>query len=80
MAPIQSNRIARLAHTPKKFLAFGFTSGVCGPLYMCSICAVVLLPSCLWPSLPMRTRKATGGDVILKKKDFSGLWKSFTKI
>ncbi len=36
IAPIQSNRVARLAHTAKKFLASGFTSVVCSPLNMCS--------------------------------------------
>ncbi len=76
MPPIQSNGIVRLAHTPKKFLASGITSGVCGPLNM---------RSSVSPMVPLaqpayENARSHCGDAIQKKIDFSGLWRSFTKI
>ncbi len=75
MAPIQSNRIAQLEHMPKK-LASAFTFGVCGPLNIHSSVA---------PIMPLaqpayENMRSYSGDINQKKKDFSGLWKSFTKI
>ncbi len=64
------------AYMPKKFLASWLLPGYAAHL----ICAVVLLPSCLWPSLPMRTRKATGVTSFRKKKTFLGFGKVLERL
>ncbi len=76
MAHIQSNRIARLAHTPKKFLASGFTSGVCGPLNM---------HSSVTPIMPLAQPAyenvwSHSGDIIQNNMTFLGLGKVLQRL